>query len=189
VGVSVFTLTVLSFDRYTAIERRVPFLRGPNPKLVIIVCVSVIWVTSIGLALPAALFSHLMTIPLGNVTEESSINVNETAIPQGKIVVCYPFPEEFGPIYAKVVVLLRFLVHYFQPLLIISTFYAIMTHHLLRRYHFQTVQHKYYNQRENYYFVYLACRLFPARQYCRQVLVTVIIHQILYQTTYVFLLI
>ena len=128
-----------------------------------------------------------MTIPLGNVTEESSINVNETAIPQGNIVVCYPFPEEFGPVYAKVVVLLRFLVHYFQPLLIISTFYAIMTHHLLRRYHFKLYNIN-VNQRENYYFVYLVCRLFPARQYCRQLLVTVIIHQILYQTTYVLLI-
>jgi hypothetical protein len=135
VGVSVFTLTVLSFDRYTAIERRVPFLRGPKPKLVIAICVSVIWVTSIGLALPAALFSHLLKIPLGNVTEESVEQTNGTAIVDhgGEIVVCYPFPQEFGPVYAKTVVLVRFIVHYFQPLLIISTFYAIMTHHLLRR--------------------------------------------------------
>ncbi|XP_046461803.1 neuropeptide CCHamide-1 receptor-like [Daphnia pulex] len=134
VGVSVFTLTVLSFDRYTAIERRVPFLRGPKPKLVIAICVSVIWVTSIGLALPAALFSHLLKIPLGNVTEESVEQTNGTAIVDhgGEIVVCYPFPQEFGPVYAKTVVLVRFIVHYFQPLLIISTFYAIMTHHLLR---------------------------------------------------------
>lgn len=131
-GVSVFTLTVLSFDRYTAIERRVPFLRGPKPKLVIAACVSVIWAASIGLALPAALFSHLLKIPLGNLTEESIEQTNGTDH-GGEIVVCYPFPQEFGPVYAKTVVLVRFIVHYFQPLLIISTFYAIMTHHLLRR--------------------------------------------------------
>lgn len=135
-GVSVFTLTVLSFDRYTAIERRVPFLRGPNPKLVLAVCISVIWVTSIGLALPAALFSHLMTIPLGNLTdaEQSATQANVTAVDHGEIVVCYPFPQEFGPVYAKTVVLVRFIVHYFQPLVVIGTFYAIMTHHLLRRF-------------------------------------------------------
>lgn len=133
---SVFTLTALSLDRYTAIVRPVQsFVGGPKSKLVII-CLALIWITSLGLALPAALFSHLLKldgppIPL----DERSADANGTLIGPShrEILICYPFPPEFGPEYPKMVVLIRFLVHYCLPLLIIGTFYVIMAHHLLRR--------------------------------------------------------
>jgi|688.fasta_scaffold413793_1 hypothetical protein len=51
-----------------------------------------------------------------------------------EILICYPFPQEFGPVYPKIVVLGRFLIHYCLPLLVIGTFYVVMANHLLRRY-------------------------------------------------------
>jgi neuromedin B receptor/gastrin-releasing peptide receptor len=50
------------------------------------------------------------------------------------IYICYPFPPELGPNYPKLVILLRFLLHYCLPLLTIGTFYIIMAFHLLRRF-------------------------------------------------------
>lgn len=112
------------------------FVGGPKSKLVI-VCLLLIWITSLGLALPAALFSHLLKVnvpPLPTAGQQTkSVNGTLIAPTYREIFVCYPFPEEFGPFYPKAVVLVRFLAHYCLPLLIIGTFYAIMAHHLLRR--------------------------------------------------------
>lgn len=44
---------------------------------------------------------------------------------------CYPFPEEWGFEYAKIMVLLRFLVYYAIPLVIIGVFYALIARHLM----------------------------------------------------------
>ncbi len=139
VGVSVFTLTALSLDRYTAIVRPVQsFVGGPKSTLVII-CLVCIWVASLGLALPAALFSRLITMPGPPIPlEERIVADNGTLIgpTHREFFVCYPFPLEFGPVYPKIVVVTRAVVHYCLPLLIIGTFYAIMAHHLLRRFDF-----------------------------------------------------
>lgn len=136
VGVSVFTLTALSLDRYTAIVRPVQsFVGGPKSKLVI-VCLLLIWITSLGLALPAVLFSHLLKLegpPIPDTERTLADNGSYIGPTHREIFICYPFPQEFGPLYPKMVVLVRFLVHYCLPLLIIGTFYAIMAHHLLRR--------------------------------------------------------
>lgn len=43
---------------------------------------------------------------------------------------CYPFPEEWGPEYAKAVVLAKFLVYYAIPLVIIGLFYIMIAIHL-----------------------------------------------------------
>lgn len=43
---------------------------------------------------------------------------------------CYPFPEEWGPYYAKSVVMVKFLVYYLIPLLIIGLVYVMMALHL-----------------------------------------------------------
>lgn len=45
---------------------------------------------------------------------------------------CYPFPDEFGPNYPKMIVLYRFLIYYVIPLIIISIFYVLMALHLIR---------------------------------------------------------
>lgn len=111
------------------------FVGGPKSKLVI-VCLVVVWVTSLGLALPAALYSHLLKLPGPPIPlSERAVAANGTVIgpTHREILICYPFPQEFGPVYPKIVVLVRVLVHYCLPLLIIGTFYAIMAHHLLRR--------------------------------------------------------
>lgn len=137
VGVSVFTLTALSFDRYTAIVRPVQsFVSGPKSKLVIIFLL-VIWVTSLILATPAAMFSHLMKANGSKIPDkEREMDANGTIIGPmfNDIYICYPFPPELGPNYPKLVILLRFLLHYCLPLLTIGTFYVIMAYHLLRRF-------------------------------------------------------
>nr|CAH0098592.1 unnamed protein product [Daphnia galeata] len=136
VGVSVFTLTALSFDRYTAIVQPVQsFVSGPKSKQCIIISLAVIWLASLGLALPAAIFSHLMKLSGEKIPEAKRIrNDNGTLMgpTHREILICYPFPQEFGPVYPKIVVLGRFLIHYCLPLLVIGTFYIVMANHLLR---------------------------------------------------------
>lgn len=129
VGVSVFTLTALSLDRYKAIVHPVQsYTSGPRSKRSVIASLGLIWILSLILALPAAFNSHLkvLVVPADNSTH--------TAGGEKNISVCYPFPDDFGPYYPKVVVMVRFLIHYCLPLLTISTFYAIMARHLLQRY-------------------------------------------------------
>jgi len=98
VGVSVFTLIVLSLDRYAAIVRPVQaFTGGPKSKRMIII-LSLIWLTALILALPAALFSHLL---MHNIPDKNgTIVINGTSFKE--IPICYPFPAEFGPNYPKV---------------------------------------------------------------------------------------
>lgn len=123
VGVSVFTLTALSLDRYTAIVRPVQsFTNGHRSRLDVMTSLAIIWAISLLLALPAALFSYLKALP----------------VPAGpfavrNVTICYPFPEEFGRGYAKFIVISRFMVHYCLPLIIIGTFYLIMARYLLQR--------------------------------------------------------
>ncbi|KAI9552878.1 putative allatostatin B receptor [Daphnia sinensis] len=141
VGVSVFTLTALSFERYTVIVKPVEsFVTNSNSKLSIVMCVSLIWLASIGLALPAVLFSHLLILHGEEIPEVELIrDINGTLVGPAyrKIFICYPFPSEFGPAYPKMIVASRFLLHYCLPLLLIGTFYTVMARHLLQRYLFK----------------------------------------------------
>jgi hypothetical protein len=45
---------------------------------------------------------------------------------------CYPFPEEYGPNYPKVILICRFFIYYVIPLGIIAVFYMLMARHLMR---------------------------------------------------------
>jgi len=103
------------------------------------------------LALPAASFSHILFIwvnKTGEWTSSKSLQpdtelllisdeTNRTGVIEpsyfNEFYVCYPFPGEFGPAYAQIVILGRFLFHYFIPLLVISTLYTIVARHLKRR--------------------------------------------------------
>ncbi|XP_069682850.1 neuropeptide CCHamide-1 receptor-like isoform X2 [Periplaneta americana] len=118
IGVSVFTLTALSAERYCAIVN--PMRRHVAGRLsskpVTLLTALGIWVLAIMLALPAAIFSYVPDIP---------IDVNKT------IKVCFPYPEEFGRTYLKVMVMLKFLSYYAIPLFIITFFYILMAHHLV----------------------------------------------------------
>jgi hypothetical protein len=44
--------------------------------------------------------------------------------------ICYPFPEEFGENYPKIIVMFRFLCYYAIPLFIIGVFYVLIAKHL-----------------------------------------------------------
>ncbi len=140
-GISVFTLTALSLDRYRAIVQSVQaFTSGPRSKVTVIASLGLIWLVSLVLALPSALFSHLRILSVPG-QHRTLINNNGTIYNDGytedgsrNISVCYPFPEYLGPDYPKIIVLSKFLIHYCLPLVAIGTFYTIMAYHLFQRY-------------------------------------------------------
>lgn len=114
IGVSVFTLTALSAERYCAIVH--PIRRHISTKPMTIVTTMAIWILSCLLALPAAIFSHVQKGPIGpNIT----------------IDFCSPFPPEFGVSYQQSIILFRFLAYYACPLCIIAAFYILMARHLV----------------------------------------------------------
>ncbi|XP_044737859.1 neuropeptide CCHamide-1 receptor-like [Chrysoperla carnea] len=126
IGVSVFTLTALSADRFFAIVDPLKRLHTSGvlggtrcAKRVPIIVSIIIWSLSIVFALPGAFGSFLKQIEY----------------PTKIIEVCYPFPDEWGPNYPKIVVLLRFLIYYAIPLTIIGIFYALIARHLILSVH------------------------------------------------------
>lgn len=116
IGVTVFTLTTLSVQRYTATHHPIRYLshKGRNT---LTQANSFIWALSILLAAPGAYNSYLLEFQVE---------------PGHKVTVCYPFPEHLGPWYAKLMVLLKFLSYYVIPLVIISVFYTLMARSLIR---------------------------------------------------------
>ncbi|KAG7161606.1 neuropeptide CCHamide-1 receptor-like [Homarus americanus] len=116
VGVTVFTLTALSADRYMAIVDPVGKRAGAVAHRSTVAVTVMIWVLAAILATPAGVFSHLSV-------KDSS---------KGDIVVCYPFPPWLGMSYRKINVLAKVTVYYVLPLLIISTFYLLMARHLVK---------------------------------------------------------
>jgi len=150
VSVSVFTLTALSFDRYNVIVKPVQsYVAGPKSKWRIIISLAVIWLVSLGLASPAAIFSRLIEVKLlqtSNSSEYVTFDVNDDRTEWNQtrnenvtsvvmVRFCYPFPGKFGvDIHSKSVIVGRFLIQYLIPLFIIGTFYTITARSLLRRY-------------------------------------------------------
>jgi hypothetical protein len=150
VSVSVFTLTALSFDRYRVIVKPVQsYAAGPKMKQFIIIALVVIWLTSIGLALPAAIFSRLVDVKrptfsnsstdveiddASDVHSDSNQTKNETFVTLFRF--CYPFSGKFEiiSVHSQSVILGRFLIQYLIQLVIIGTFYTITDRNLLRRY-------------------------------------------------------
>ncbi|KAF2357588.1 G protein-coupled receptor rhodopsin-like, partial [Trinorchestia longiramus] len=114
IGVTVFTLTALSVNRYYAIVHTFN-QRSDGMKHTLLVT-AFIWIFSILLSVPAGIFTSLRTFGKSN---------SET------LVACYPFPEFLGPFYPQFSVLFKFLVYYFIPLMIISTYYILMARHLM----------------------------------------------------------
>lgn len=115
-GVTVFTLTMLSFDRYIAIVLPIKKHTGSHAKTMTIVIAFVIWFLSVILALPGAYFSFLWEVP---VSKEKSIYV------------CYPFPKHMMPWYPRIVILTKFLLLYGIPLVFITSFYVMIAWHLI----------------------------------------------------------
>ncbi|KAM8712039.1 hypothetical protein ACLKA7_012544 [Drosophila subpalustris] len=124
IGVSVFTLTALSSDRYFAIVdplRKFHAHGGGRraTRMTLAIAVS-IWLLAILCGLPALIGSNLKVI-------NTPIGINQ----EKSIVICYPFPEEWGFNYAKLMVTLHFLVYYAIPLVIIAVFYILIALHLM----------------------------------------------------------
>lgn len=120
IGVSVFTLTALSADRYFAIVdplRKLHTSVGGRFATRFTVTVAVaIWAAAVACAVPAARYSFVRQFRSHNVTLFEA---------------CYPFPEDLGPSYPKFAVLVKFLVYYAVPLTVIACFYVLIARYLV----------------------------------------------------------
>ncbi|XP_026805202.1 neuropeptide CCHamide-1 receptor-like, partial [Rhopalosiphum maidis] len=120
IGVSVFTLTALSADRYFAIVNPMRKLHasigGRFATRFTLTVAAAIWAVAVACAVPAARFSYVRQFRVHNVT---------------LFEVCYPFSEHLGPAYPKVMVTVKFLVYYAVPLAVIAFFYVLIARYLL----------------------------------------------------------
>ncbi|XP_026471582.1 neuropeptide CCHamide-2 receptor-like [Ctenocephalides felis] len=115
IGVSVFTLTALSADRYCAIVNP---LRNLQTRPMTVVMATFIWLLAVLLALPAAVISDTVDIVLNNVTNHT-------------ICVCSPFPQgPYEEIYAKYNVVTKAMIYYVVPLAVIAVLYILMARRL-----------------------------------------------------------
>uniref|UniRef100_UPI003F77836F Bombesin receptor subtype-3,Oplophorus-luciferin 2-monooxygenase catalytic subunit n=1 Tax=Oplophorus gracilirostris TaxID=727944 RepID=UPI003F77836F len=116
VGVSVFTLTILSADRYKAVVK--PLERQPS-NAILKTCVKAgcVWIVSMIFALPEAIFSNVYTFrdPNKNMTFESCTS--------------YPVSKK---LLQEIHSLLCFLVFYIIPLSIISVYYSLIARTLYK---------------------------------------------------------
>ncbi|CAH1154725.1 unnamed protein product [Phaedon cochleariae] len=106
IGVSVFTLTALSAERYCAIVNP---LRKLQNKPLTVFSAGLIWLFATALAIPDAISSRLIYVP---------VQSNKT------ITYCSPFPDSIA--YAKYEIVFQSLIYYFMPLGIIACFYLLM---------------------------------------------------------------
>ncbi|XP_043914248.1 neuromedin-B receptor isoform X2 [Protopterus annectens] len=117
VGVSVFTLTALSADRYKAIVNPMDI---QTSSAVLWTCIKVvaIWVLSVLLAIPEAVFSQVVHIRASNVSFSACVP--------------YPISEEMHP---KIHSVLIFLVYFLIPISIISIYYYHIASTLIKSAH------------------------------------------------------
>jgi len=99
VGISVFTLTALSFDRYTAIVRPVQsFAHGPRSKPAVVASLAFIWILSLALATPALISAELEValVPVERFSNTFVASANgeedeeEVEDDRKNITICYP---------------------------------------------------------------------------------------------------
>ncbi|XP_041107636.1 neuromedin-B receptor [Polyodon spathula] len=117
VGVSVFTLTALSADRYKAIVNPMDIQKSSAVLWTCLKAVT-IWIISVLLAIPEAIFSQVVHI--------SDNNVSFTAC------VPYPLSEELQP---KIHSIMIFMVYFILPLTIISVYYYHIARTLIKSAH------------------------------------------------------
>ncbi|CAO1360169.1 unnamed protein product [Diamesa serratosioi] len=120
IGVSVFTLTALSGDRFFAIvdplRKFTAHSGGKRATRITIAIAVLIWILAGICGIPALRGSYVKTI---SVNRNVSFNI------------CYPFPDEWGKVYAKSIIMGRFLIYYAIPLCIIGIFYILIAKHLI----------------------------------------------------------
>ncbi|XP_075933781.1 gastrin-releasing peptide receptor-like [Anarhichas minor] len=113
VGVHVFTLTALAADRYKSIVKPMD-IRTLSTTTCIVLQAALIWLLSLVLAIPEAVFSDLHTF---NVT-----STNES------FVTCAHARE----LHPKIHSMASFLIFYVIPLLVISAYYTFIARSLMR---------------------------------------------------------
>ncbi|MBN3324860.1 GRPR protein, partial [Atractosteus spatula] len=116
VGVSVFTLTALSADRYKAIVRPMD-IQTSHATAKMCIRAALIWMFSMILAIPEAIFSDLHAFYIAET--------NET------FVTCAPYPHS-GDLHPKIHSMVSFLIFYIIPLFIISVYYYFIAKNLIR---------------------------------------------------------
>ncbi|XP_072122952.1 neuromedin-B receptor [Mobula birostris] len=118
VGVSVFTLTALSADRYKAIVNPMDIQES---SAVLYTCLKAvtIWMISVALAIPEAVYSQV-------VQYHDSTNKSFSA--------CVPYPLS-NKLHPKIHSVLIFLVYYLIPLSIISIYYIHIAQTLIKSAH------------------------------------------------------
>ena len=79
-----------------------------------------IWIISMILAFPSAYFSFILKFPHPNGGG-------------GEIEICFPFPDELGPYYPKIVVMAKCIILYIIPLTIIGCCYISIAIHLMSK--------------------------------------------------------
>ncbi|KAI1897533.1 hypothetical protein AGOR_G00084250 [Albula goreensis] len=117
VGVSVFTLTALSADRYKAIVNPMDIQTSSAVFWTCLKAVS-IWLISVLLAVPEAVFSQVVHIPDKNVT----------------FTACVPYPQS-NEMHPKIHSVMIFLVYFLIPLGIISIYYYHIARTLIKSAH------------------------------------------------------
>ncbi|KAG5677840.1 hypothetical protein PVAND_007562 [Polypedilum vanderplanki] len=115
IGVSVYTLTALSGDRFMAIVCPLRKFHGKSATRTTIFITVLIWLFAAACGIPAIHGSYIRKIVINKEV----------------ISICYPFPTEFGKTYAQGIVIFRFLVYYTIPLLLIAVIYAVIAQHLI----------------------------------------------------------
>lgn len=114
VGVSVFTLTALSADRYNAIVNPMKHVKKVSPVKFALIIASLIWLLASLLALPDGIFSKVETL-----------NISE-------IHFCTKYPSFQPAWYSKVRVITDFTIYFSVPLLVIFAFYLLMAKMLIK---------------------------------------------------------
>ncbi|XP_070596066.1 neuromedin-B receptor [Erythrolamprus reginae] len=118
VGVSVFTLTALSADRYKAIVNPMD-IQAPNSVLWTCIKAIAIWIISILLAVPEAIFSEV-----AHINDADNVSFTEC--------MRYPLKDDLHP---KIHSLMILLVYLLIPLTIISVYYFHIAKTLIKSAH------------------------------------------------------
>ncbi|PVD28576.1 hypothetical protein C0Q70_11166 [Pomacea canaliculata] len=115
-GVTVFTLTALSVDRYLAIVDPMSKHTGKTQATTLAVSAG-IWVLSFILALPDIFLSSVVERSMGQESPKRF---------------CFNFAEHYEPMIPKIYYLARFIIYFALPVCIIACFYMLMAQILIR---------------------------------------------------------
>ena len=113
IGVSIFSLTVLSIERYNVITRHSFSYDFRNARRHVVVTIVGIWCLAVTLAIPDVISSHI------RVYQNTTINI------------CDPHHPSFGDMYPQMHAVIRFILLFAVPVVIITVFYVLLSLFLL----------------------------------------------------------